>query len=168
MPEQRSWPLSNYELTHHKNSMQLHELKPNTKKKSARRIGRGGKRGKTSGRGTKGQLARAGNSTRPEMRDIIKKLPKLRGHGKNRAKTVNADKVLPTVINVSALEQLETGTAVNPKSLVAIGLISARRKKAPAVKILGTGELTKKLTISDCLVSKTAKDKIEKAGGSVA
>ena len=148
--------------------MQLHELKPNTKKKTAKRIGRGGKRGKTSGKGHKGQKARAGNSTRPEMRDIIKKLPKLRGHGINRAKTVNADKVLPTVINVSALEQLEAGTAVNPKSLVAMGLVNARRKKAPAVKILGTGELSKKLVVTDCVVSKTAKAKIEKAGGSVA
>ena len=148
--------------------MQLHELKPNTKKKTAKRIGRGGKRGKTSGKGHKGQKARAGNSTRPEMRDIIKKLPKLRGYGTNRAKTVNADKVLPTVINVSALEQLEAGTAVNPKSLVAMGLVNARRKKAPAVKILGTGELSKKLVVTDCVVSKTAKDKIEKAGGSVA
>ena len=148
--------------------MQLHELKPATKTKSAKRIGRGGKRGKTSGKGHKGQKARAGNSTRPEMRDIIKKLPKLRGHGINRAKTVNADKVLPTVINVSALEQLEAGTAVNPKSLVAMGLVNARRKKAPAVKILGTGELSKKLVVTDCVVSKTAKAKIEKAGGSVA
>ena len=148
--------------------MQLHELKPNTKKKTAKRIGRGGKRGKTSGKGHKGQKARAGNSTRPEMRDIIKKLPKLRGYGTNRAKTVNADKVLPTVINVSALEQLEAGTAVNPKSLVAMGLVNARRKKAPAVKILGTGELSKKLVVTDCVVSKTAKAKIEKAGGSVA
>ena len=148
--------------------MQLHELKPNTKKKTAKRIGRGGKRGKTSGRGMKGQTARAGNSTRPEMRDIIKKLPKLRGYGKNRARTVKADKVVPTVINVSALEQLEAGVAVNPKSLVAIGLVNARRKKAPVVKILGNGEVTKKLTVTDCLVSKTAKEKIEKAGGSVA
>lgn len=148
--------------------MQLHELKPNTKKKNAKRIGRGGKRGKTSGKGHKGQKARAGNSTRPEMRDIIKKLPKLRGHGKNRAKTVNADKILPVVINVAALNELEAGFVVNPKSLVAVGLINARRKRAPAVKILGTGELTKKLTITDCLVSSTAKVKIEKAGGSVA
>ena len=148
--------------------MQLHELQPNTKKKSAKRVGRGGKRGKTSGKGHKGQKARAGNSSRPEIREHIKKLPKLRGHGVNRAKTVNADKVLPTVINVSALNELDAGTAVNPKSLVAVGLINARRGKAPAVKILGTGELTKKLTVTDCQVSKTAQEKIEKAGGSVA
>lgn len=147
--------------------MQLHELKPTQKRQTAKRIGRGGKRGKTSGRGHKGQKARAGNSTRPEMREIIKKIPKLRGHGVNRAKTVNADKVAPTVINVSVLEQFE-GTEVTPKTLVAAGLVATRRKKAPAIKILGNGDLSKKLTVSGCLVSTTAKDKIEKAGGSVA
>jgi len=147
--------------------MQLHELKPTVARKTAKRIGRGGKRGKTSGRGGKGQTARAGNSTRPEMRDIIKKLPKLRGHGVNRAATVNAEKILPVTINVSALVVLENGVAVNPKSLVAMGLVGARRKKAPVVKILGTGSLTKKLVVTDCLVSKSAKEKIEQAGGSV-
>ena len=149
--------------------MQLHELKPTSPRKSAKRIGRGGKRGKTSGKGHKGQKARAGNSTRPEMRDIIKKIPKLRGHGINRAKTVNADKVLPTVINVAALEaKLETGAAVNPKALVAAGIVASRRKKAPVVKILGNGELTKKFVVTDCQVSASAKEKIEKAGGSIA
>ncbi len=149
--------------------MQLHELKPTTVRKSAKRIGRGGKRGKTSGKGHKGQKARAGNSTRPEMREIIKKIPKLRGHGINRAKTVNAEKIAPIVINISALEAgLKDGATVTPKTLVTAGLIATRRKKAPAVKILGNGELTIKLTVSDCTVSKTAKEKIEKAGGTVA
>lgn len=148
--------------------MQLHELKPTTKRQTAKRTGRGGKRGKTSGKGHKGQKARAGNSSRPEMREIIKKLPKLRGHGVNRAKTVNAERVLPSVINVAALNELDAGTAVNPKSLVDLGLVASRRKKAPAVKILGAGELTKKLAVTDCLVSKTAKEKIEAAGGTVA
>ena len=148
--------------------MQLHEIKPTTKRKPTKRIGLGGKRGKTSGRGGKGQTARAGNSTRPEMRDIIKKLPKLRGHGKNRAKTVNNEQILPVVINVKALEAaFETGAAINPKSLVVAGLISTRRKKSPKVKILGTGELTKKFTVTGCEVSKSAKEKIEKAGGTV-
>lgn len=147
--------------------MQLHELKPTTTRKTAKRIGRGGKRGKTSGRGHKGQKARAGNSTRPEMREIIKKLPKLRGHGINRAATVNADKIAPTVINVAALEQF-AGKEVTPKTLVAAGIVASKRKKAPVVKILGNGEITKKLAVSGCLVSKTAKEKLEKAGGSVA
>ncbi len=148
--------------------MQLHELKPTQKRKVAKRIGLGGKRGKTSGRGGKGQTARAGNSTRPEMREIIKKLPKLRGHGKNRAKTVNNEIVSAIVVNVNALETaFENGAAVNPTTLVAIGIINTRRKKAPQVKILGTGELTKKLTVTGCTVSKSAQEKIEKAGGTV-
>ena len=149
--------------------MQLHELKPSTPRKSAKRIGRGGKRGKTSGRGHKGQKARTGNSTRPEMREIIKKLPKLRGHGVNRAQTVNADKQLPVAINVSVLETaFEAGAEVSPKTLVAAGVVRSHRKQAPKVKILGNGDLTKKLSVTGCAVSKTAKEKIEKAGGSVA
>lgn len=148
--------------------MQLHQLKPTTKRKTAKRIGLGGKRGKTSGRGGKGQTARTGNSMRPEMRDFIKKLPKLRGHGVNRAATVNADKVLPTVINVGALEVFDAGAAVTPKTIVAAGIIRARRGKAPEIKILGNGTLTKKLAVADCLVSAGAKTKIEAAGGSVA
>lgn len=147
--------------------MQLHELKPTTPRKSAKRIGRGGKRGKTSGRGHKGQKARAGNSTRPEMREIIKKLPKLRGHGVNRAQTVNNERETPVVVNVGRLEQF-TGTDVNPKTLLAAGMINAKRKQAPKVKILGTGELSKKLSVTGCTVSKSAKEKIEKAGGTVA
>lgn len=148
--------------------MQLHEIQPKTTKKSAKRIGRGGKRGKTSGKGHKGQKARAGNSMRPEMRDIIKKIPKLRGHGKNRAKTVHGERELPVVVNLTALEtHCKAGDTVNPASLVAAGVVKAKGGKLPAVKILGTGELTKKLTISGCLTSASAKEKIEKAGGSV-
>lgn len=60
--------------------MQIHELKRKNKNKKDRIVGRGGKHAKTSGRGGKGQTARAGNKRRPELRDIIKKLPKLRGY----------------------------------------------------------------------------------------
>jgi len=150
--------------------MQLHELKPTTKTKSAKRIGRGGKRGKTSGRGHKGQKARAGNSTRPEMREHIKKLPKLRGHGVNRARTVNAERVLPVVINVAAIEAsdaIKAGATVTPKTLVAAGIVATVRRKAPKVKILGNGDLSKKLNVEDCQVSASAKTKIEAAGGTV-
>jgi large subunit ribosomal protein L15 len=147
--------------------MQLNELKPTTPRKSAKRIGRGGKRGKTSGKGHKGQKARAGNSSRSEMLDIIKKLPKLRGHGKNRARTVNAERNLPVVVNVSALEVLEVGATVSPKTLVAAGIITGGKRKTPKVKILGHGEITKKVAVEDCQVSKSAKEKIEAAGGSI-
>lgn len=148
--------------------MQLHELKPTAKRKTAKRIGLGGKRGKTSGRGGKGQTARSGNSTRPEMREIIKKLPKLRGFGKNRARTVNNERVAATVVNVGALEAtFDTGAAINPKALITAGLVNTRRKQAPHVKILGNGNLSKKFTITGCIVSESAKEKIEKAGGSI-
>lgn len=148
--------------------MQLHELKSTTPRKTAKRIGRGGKRGKTSGRGHKGQIARAGNSTRPEMREQIKKLPKLRGHGVNRAKTVNSERNLAVPVNVSVLEaKLEAGAAVNPKSLVTAGVIKKKGNKVPAVKILGTGDVSKKFIVTDCTVSATAKEKIEKAGGTI-
>jgi large subunit ribosomal protein L15 len=148
--------------------MQLHELQPTTPRKSAKRIGRGGKRGKTSGRGMKGQKARAGNSTRPEMREQIKKLPKLRGHGKNRARTVNAEKSTPVVVNVSLLDStFEPGAVVSPKTLVAAGIVKKEAKRTPVVKLLGNGSLTKKLVVEDCQVSGSAKEKIEAAGGSV-
>lgn len=148
--------------------MQLHELKPSTSRKTAKRIGRGGKRGKTSGKGHKGQKARAGNSTRPEMREIIKKLPKLRGHGVNRAATVNSERVKPVPVNLGAIEAaFDNGAEVSPKTLVAAGVVSLRRKKAPAVKILGAGEISKKITVVGCEVSESAKAKIEKAGGTV-
>ena len=149
--------------------MQLHELKPTTRKRSSVRIGRGGKRGKTSGRGHKGQLARAGNSTRPEMRDIIKKLPKLRGHGVNRARTVNADAPTPVVVNVSTLQNaFASGEVVSPKALVHKGVIRNRGKRVPVVKILGSGTLEHALKISGCEVSASARDKIEAVGGTVA
>ena len=148
--------------------MQLHEIKPTKTRKTVKRIARGGKRGKTSGRGGKGQTARSGTSGRPEMREIIKKLPKLRGHGKNRAKTVNNERVLPVVVNVSLLEAtFEAGAAINPTTLVRAGVLSTKSKKSPKVKILGTGDLTKKFVVTGCEVSASAKEKIEKAGGSV-
>ncbi len=148
--------------------MQIHTLKSTAPRKTAKRIGRGGKRGKTSGRGGKGQTARTGTSGRPEMRDVIKRLPKLRGHGKNRSRTVNSERVLPVVINVSALEEaFETGSQVTPAILLARGLTSKAGGRVQQVKILGTGEITKKLTISGCTLSAGAKEKIEKAGGTI-
>lgn len=149
--------------------MQIHNLKSPSSNKTAHRIGRGGKRGKTSGKGGKGQTARAGNRRRPEMRDVIKKLPKLRGHGKNRARTVNAERVLPVVVNLKALEiAFAVGSVVTPATILATGIISKSGGRVPAVKILGTGEITKKLTITGCSFSTSAKEKIEAVGGTIA
>jgi len=143
--------------------MQLHQLQRKTKNKTVKRVGRGGLRGKTSGRGTKGQKARAGHRIRPDVREKLKKLPKLRGY--NFASIA----VKPLVLNVRALEvAFAQGESVNPKVLIERGLLRARKGVTPKVKILGDGELTKKLAVSGCVVSAPAKEKIEKAGGSVA
>lgn len=148
--------------------MQLHQLQPKTLKRSAKRIGRGGKRGKTSGKGGKGQTARAGGRPRPEMRDIIKRLPKLRGFGKNRARTVNNERVRAFVVNLSVIDTaFDAGETVTPATLLAKGIIANKKGKLPKIKILGTGDVTKKLTISGCTFSASVKEKVEKAGGSI-
>lgn len=142
--------------------MQLHNLKKHSSHRQAKQIGRGGKRGTTSGRGTKGQKARAGNKRRPEMRDIIKKLPKLRGY---RFKPVS---VRPAVVNLAILNKIfQVGETVTPAVLLAKKLVKRERGQIPMVKILATGDLTKKLTIENCLVSTATKIKIEQAGGSI-
>lgn len=148
--------------------MQLNELQRAHKNKSSKRVGRGGVRGKTSGRGHKGQKARAGHSIRPEIRDAIKKIPKKRGHGKNRARTVNDSVTKPIPINIAALESVyESGDIVTPSTLRSKGLVRGYRGKNMKVKILGQGSLTKKLSVANCLVSKSAREHVEKAGGAV-
>jgi large subunit ribosomal protein L15 len=149
--------------------MQIHEIKRNHPNKKTRRIGRGTTRGKTSGRGTKGQKARAGRKMRPELRDVIKKLPKLRGHGKNRARTVDSSIVKPHIVTLVALEKaFDAGSSITPAILLEKKLIRTTKGKVPQVKILSTGEVTKKFSVSGCLVSASAKEKIEKIGGTVA
>ncbi len=142
--------------------MKIHELKRKTKNKKYPLIGRGGKRGKTSGRGGKGQTARAGHKARPEMRDIIKRMPKLRGYA------FNSKNEKPVAVNIAALDSLfVAGATVSPKTLVEKGAIELFGGTNPIVKILATGDLSKKLVVTGCLVSAEAKAKIEKAGGTV-
>ena len=149
--------------------MKLNELRQKTKRETKKRVGRSGSRGKTSGRGHKGQKARAGHRIRPEVRDAIKKLPKRRGYGKNRARTVNDSVVRNIPVSLGALEAaFEAGARITPETLLQSGLVSGRKGKIPKVKILGSGALTKQLLVSGCSVSKTALAAIEKAGGSVA
>lgn len=147
--------------------MQLHSLSRSHARKQSRLVGRGGKRGKTSGRGGKGQTARAGHKIRPEARDLIKKLPKRRGHGKNRARTVRV-KARPAPVNLAALAAaFSANETVTPAALAQKKLVRKVSGHAPVVKILGTGELSKALVVRGCLVSATAKAAIEKAGGTV-
>jgi len=148
--------------------MQLHNIEKANGNKDARRIGRGGKRGKTSGRGHKGQKSRAGHSIRPAERDMIKKIPKRRGYGKNRARTVNPDRIRPVAVNLKSLEvAFADGDRVDPKVLVQKKVVRTRAGRIPTVKLLGLGKFTKKVTVANCEVSKTAREAIEKAGGQI-
>lgn len=148
--------------------MQIHQVQRNHKNIEHVQIGRGGARGKYSGRGIKGQKARSGHRMRPEMRDIVKKIPKRRGYGKNRAQSVNSSVVKAAVVNVGVLgEAFEAGAIVTPAALLAKKLVRRASGKVPSVKILGGGELAKKLSIKGCVVSGSALGKIEKAGGTI-
>jgi len=129
-----------------------------------KRVGRGQSsgKGKTSGRGTKGQNARAGNKKRPEMRDIIKKLPKRRGYGKNRGRTVNSSRPRAVVIPLTTLDsKFDSGTEINLVALRERGLVDRAPRR---VKIVA-GETSKKFTIVGCSVTTSARASIEKAGG---
>lgn len=143
--------------------MQLHELKPIYKKKRVKRVGRGGKRGTYSGRGIKGQKSRAGRKLAPIIRELIKRYPKLRGY---RQKSKQKSKIV--ILNLGTLERkFNLGERINSQILIKQGVIHKIKGRTPKVKILGMGELTKALIIEGCDVSKTAKEKIEKAGGAI-
>src|SRR3989344_3669203 len=105
--------------------MQIHEVTSKTQFKTKKVVGRGGKRGKTAGRGTKGQKARAGHRIRPAIRDIIKKLPKRRGEGvsRNQFKTEASHSV---IVKISALNAVfENGEQVTPKTILEKELIKS-------------------------------------------
>lgn len=142
--------------------MQLHELRPIHKLKRSKRVGRGGKRGTYSGRGIKGQKARAGRKLKPIIRELIKKYPKLRGY------KFKSKKEKIAIVNLNVLEKkFKEGETVNPKILLERKIVRKIKGKVPKVKILGRGELTKSLIIENCQVSKNAKEKIEKAKGAI-
>jgi large subunit ribosomal protein L15 len=145
--------------------MQSHTLKRNTPNQKSKQVGRGGTRGKTAGRGTKGQNARAGHKKRPEIRDFIKRIPKLRGRGKNINTSIQSK---PVAVNLEVLNKIfKDGSVVSPQSLAKMGIVTMMAGSLPQVKILGTGSLDKNLTIKGCSISASAKAAVEKAGGSV-
>lgn len=136
--------------------------------RARRRVGRGGKRGKTSGRGTKGQNARSGRKKRPELRDIIKKLPKRRGYGKNRGRTVNPSNLPAIAVSIRQIDAVfASGADITPATLAERGVINVRASKIPPIKIVGDGETAKKFSVKNCGVSASARAAIEKAGGQV-
>lgn len=133
--------------------------------KSKKRVGRGhgSGRGKTSGRGTKGQLARHNSPLDfdGDANPLIRRLPFLRGKGRN-----NSIRIKPLIVNVQALNIFSEGDTVDIESLSKKLLVRLKDAKENGVKILGDGEILKKLIIK-LPISKNAVKKIEKAGGSV-
>jgi large subunit ribosomal protein L15 len=144
--------------------MQLHDLSPDKgARKNRKKVGRGpgSGMGKTSTRGHKGLKARSGGNVRPGFEGgqmpIYRRLPK-RGF-------YNIFKKNNAVLNVRDLDRFEDGTAIDIETLKEVGIVKGR---VDGVKILGAGEVTKKFSLKNILVSKSAREKIETAGGSIA
>lgn len=142
--------------------MKLHELSPaDGSKKAVKRIGRGvgSGQGKTAGKGHKGQKARAGRGMRPGFEGgqmpLQRRVPK-RGFNNIFAKEI-------AIVNVSALEKVfDDGATVDIEALKKSGLV---KNELDGVKVLGNGDISKKLTVKVNAYSETAKQKIEAAGG---
>jgi large subunit ribosomal protein L15 len=143
--------------------MKLHELKPNPGSvKKRKRLGRGTAtgQGKTAGRGMNGQKSRSGGGVRPGFEGgqmpLYRRLPK-RGF-------TNIFGTVYSEINVEVLNMFEDGAEVTPEMLKAEGIL---KKQLDGVKVLGNGDITKKLTVKAHKFSKSAVEKIEAAGGKV-
>ena len=142
--------------------MKLHELKPAAGSTTAsKRLGRGvgSGLGKTSGKGHKGAKARSGGGKRPGFEGgqmpLYRRVPK-KGFSNYPFRTIYE------TVNVERLEVFENGDVVTPESLIEKGII---RKVCDGVKIMGNGDLTKKLTVKAAKFTATAKEKIEAVGG---
>lgn len=141
--------------------MKLHELQPaEGSRKSRKRLGRGHGSGwgKTSGKGHKGQKARSGGGTRLGFEGgqtpLFQRLPK-RGF-------TNINRKEFAIVNLDTLNKFDEGTEVTPELLIETGVVSNAKS---GIKILGNGELTKKLTVKAHKFSASAKEAIENAGG---
>lgn len=139
--------------------MQIHELTLSKKRKRGQRVGRGGKRGIYSGRGNKGQKARTNHRLKLKRigSGLARHVPKLGGFVSLRPKS--------TAVDIKRLEEkFSNGGLVDPITLKIKGIIKSIKNP---VKIVGNTELTKKLTVKDCLTTVSSKKSIEKAGGKV-
>ena len=151
--------------------LNLTSLKPAQSRKDRKRIGRGigSGKGRYSGRGIKGQKSRAGSH---KMRagfeggqmPIYMRLGKLRGATSKDAMPIGPFRTSTAPVNVGSLDRFAEGAEVTPESLVEVGLLKNTKTD---VKLLGNGELKKKLTIRVHAISATAREKVEQAGGTV-
>src|SRR5215831_2041063 len=151
--------------------LNLSSLKPAQARKDRKRIGRGmgSGKGRYSGRGIKGQKSRAGSH---KMRDgfaggqmpIYMRLGKQRGSTSKDAMPIGPFRTSTVPVNVGSLDAFDDGAEVTPETLVERGVIKNTKTD---VKLLGNGELKKKLTVRVHAISATAREKVEAAGGSV-
>ncbi|MBI4132029.1 MAG: uL15 family ribosomal protein [Candidatus Sungbacteria bacterium] len=137
-------------------------MRPNTRRRRERRVGRGGKRGTTAGRGTKGQKSRAGAKIRPAIRDIMKKLPKQRGY---RFRSFQPRPAVVDLARVAA--RFPDGATIDPAALLASGMIRRIKGKLPVVKILGNAAAKKRLHLKGVSVSAAVRQRIHEAGGTI-
>ncbi len=151
--------------------LNLSNLSPAQPRKDRKRIGRGlgSGKGRYSGRGIKGQKSRAGSHAMRAgfeggQMPLAMRIPKLRGNTSKDAMPVGPFRTYTQPVNLRDLDRFELGEEVNPETLKAKGLIRSIRKD---VKLLGVGELTKKLTITVHGASASARDKVEAAGGTL-
>ncbi len=151
--------------------LNLHTLKPAQERKERKRVGRGlgSGKGRYSGRGIKGQKSRAGSHAMPAgfeggQMPLDMRLGKLRGNTSADAMPIGPFRTYSQPVNLRDLDRFDAGTEVTPEVLKQAGLIGSVRKD---VKILGAGDLSKKLGVSAHGFSKSAREKIEAAGGTV-
>jgi large subunit ribosomal protein L15 len=152
--------------------LDLHSLSPAQPRKNRKRVGRGlgSGKGRYAGRGIKGQKSRSGSHALPAgfeggQMPIDMRLPKLRGNTSADAMPIGPFRTYSQPVNLRDLEaRFDAGADVSPESLVARGLLKNTKVD---VKILGGGELTKKLSVTAHGFSKSAREKIEAAGGSI-
>jgi len=146
--------------------MRIHDLKSSPKSiKKRKRVGRGegSGHGKTSGRGHKGQKARSGAGVKPGFEGgqmpLARRIPKLRGYGNRSLHRIDYQ-----IVNVKSLNMFRNDEVITPKLLYKKGLI---KKLDKPVKVLGDGNLEKKVTVKAQFFSRSAKKKIENIGGKV-
>ena len=151
--------------------LNLSNLKPAQSRRVRKRVGRGlgSGKGRYSGRGIKGQKSRAGSHAMRAgfeggQMPLAMRIPKLRGNTSKDAMPVGPFRTYTQPVNLRDLDRFDAGEEVTPESLKAKGLIRSVRKD---VKLLGVGELTKKLTISVHAASASAREKVEAAGGTL-
>src|SRR5580765_5648412 len=151
--------------------LNLSNLSPAQPRKDRKRVGRGmgSGKGRYSGRGIKGQKSRSGSHMMRAgfeggQMPLAMRLPKLRGSTSKDAMPIGPFRTYSQPVNVGALDAFDAGTEVTPEALKAKGLIRSLRKD---VKLLGNGELTKKLTIAVHGASASAREKVEGAGGTL-